>query len=87
MSNKMCNDCWLSMQNCHDRSICCEMDEYDGDQCDWFEPMHIVHGHWISSGIDGFDRCSNCKALWDVSLTKRNRFFMHCPRCGAKMDS
>lgn len=39
MSNYMCNDCWLSMQNCHDMSICCEMEEYSGDRCDWFEPM------------------------------------------------
>ena len=46
----------------------------------------VVDGHWIDSGIDGFDRCSNCKAIWDVSLTKRNMFFRHCPRCGAKMD-
>lgn len=31
-----CNDCYLSMQNCHDRSICCE-DETG--LCDWFEPL------------------------------------------------
>lgn len=36
---KMCNDCWLSMQNCHDMSICCESEEYDGDECGWFEPI------------------------------------------------
>lgn len=29
-----CNDCYLSMQNCHDRSICCE-DETG--LCDCFE--------------------------------------------------
>ena len=29
-----CNDCWLSMQNCHDMSICCE-DETG--LCDYFE--------------------------------------------------
>ena len=29
-----CNDCWLSMQNCHDKSICCE-DETG--LCDYFE--------------------------------------------------
>lgn len=28
-----CNDCFLSMQNCHDKSICCE-DETK--LCDWF---------------------------------------------------
>jgi hypothetical protein len=31
-----CNDCYLSMQNCHDISICCE-DETG--LCDWFEEM------------------------------------------------
>ena len=31
-----CNDCYLSMQNCHDRSICCE-DETG--LCDWFETV------------------------------------------------
>ena len=31
-----CNDCFLSMQNCHDRSIACE-DETG--LCDWFEEM------------------------------------------------
>lgn len=31
-----CNDCYLSMQNCHDRSICCE-DETG--LCDYFEEM------------------------------------------------
>ena len=31
-----CNDCYLSMQNCHDKSICCE-DETG--LCDWFEEM------------------------------------------------
>jgi len=31
-----CNDCYLSMQNCHDVSICCE-DETG--LCDWFEPL------------------------------------------------
>ena len=36
---KMCNDCWLSMQNCHDASICCESEEYEGDECGWFEPI------------------------------------------------
>ena len=31
-----CNDCYLSMQNCHDKSICCE-DETG--LCDYFEEM------------------------------------------------
>jgi len=31
-----CNDCFLSMQNCHDKSICCE-DETG--LCDWFEEI------------------------------------------------
>ena len=31
-----CNDCYLSMQNCHDKSICCE-DETG--LCDWFEEI------------------------------------------------
>ncbi len=31
-----CNDCFLSMQNCHDMSICCE-DETG--LCDWFEEI------------------------------------------------
>ena len=81
MSNsKMCNDCWLSMQNCHDRSICCEMDEYDGDQCDWFEPMHIVHGHWVFNEKDHMFYCTNCK---NGSV---NNCYPYCHWCGAKMD-
>ena len=38
MSNDrwMCNDCWRSMQNCHDMSICCE-DETG--LCDFFEEI------------------------------------------------
>ena len=31
-----CNDCYLSMQNCHDKSICCE-DETG--LCDFFEEI------------------------------------------------
>jgi len=34
-----CNKCYLSMQNCHDMSICCESEEYYGERCDWFEPI------------------------------------------------
>lgn len=44
-------------------------------------------GKWIyPSGIVGFGRCSECKALWDYSLIT-NRFFRHCPRCGAKIEN
>lgn len=82
-NNKMCNDCWLSMQNCHDRSICCEMDEYDGDQCDWFEPMHIVHGHWITDE-DWDAYCSVCGDRWGGNID--TDLFKYCPHCGAKMD-
>lgn len=39
MNNRLCNDCYLSMHNCHDMSICCESEEYEGDDCGWFEPM------------------------------------------------
>lgn len=79
-NNKMCNDCWLSMQNCHDRSICCEMDEYDGDQCDWFEAMHIVHGHWIDTGSG--QECSICGEIQYGYDSGR----FYCQNCGAKMD-
>lgn len=42
-------------------------------------------GKWIQPcDITGFGRCSNCNALWDNSLIE-NRFFRHCPRCGADM--
>lgn len=44
-------------------------------------------GKWIyPSGIVGFGRCPECKALWDYSLIT-NRFFRHCPRCGAKIEN
>ena len=33
-----CNDCYLSMQNCHDLSICCE-DETG--LCDCFEEIPV----------------------------------------------
>jgi hypothetical protein len=36
---EMCNDCCLSMHNCDDMSICCEVEEYEGERCDWFVPM------------------------------------------------
>ena len=36
-----CNDCYLSMQNCHDMSIACE-DETG--LCDWFEEMPDKEG-------------------------------------------
>ena len=51
-----CNDCYLSMQNCHDMSICCE-DETG--LCDWFEPIplnvdtafHMIHRQITNGGI------------------------------------
>lgn len=50
------------------------------------KPEH-KKGKWIyPSGIVGFGRCSECKALWDYSLIT-NRFFRHCPRCGAKIEN
>ena len=85
MSNKMCNDCWLSMQNCHDKSICCEMEEYDGEQCDWFEPMHIVHGHWIKLS-NGRHECSMCHSNAPSFSDGRENKSSYCPLCGAKMD-
>ena len=90
---KICTDCPLYEIQCPD-------DEYDPcnrvnksykrpEDCplcviDDAEP--VVHGHWIDSVINGFDRCSNCKTIWDVSLTRRNKLFRHCPGCGALMD-
>ena len=85
MSNKMCNDCWLSMQNCHDKSICCEMDEYDGDQCDWFEPMHIVHGHWVKQST-GRHLCSICHRDAPSFRDGKENRSSYCPLCGAKMS-
>ena len=41
---EMCNDCYLAMRNCHDMSIYCEMEEYEGEQCDWFEPTPEQEG-------------------------------------------
>ena len=34
-----CNDCFLAMQNCRDKSICCESEE---GLCDWFEPIQTA---------------------------------------------
>lgn len=43
------------------------------------------HGEWIyPSDVSGFGRCENCNALWGKDLID-NIFFIHCPRCGAKM--
>ena len=42
-----CNDCYLSMQNCHDISICCE-DETG--LCDFFEELADMRGdenEWV----------------------------------------
>ena len=42
-------------------------------------------GEWIyPSDVSGFGRCENCNALWSKDLID-NIFFIHCPRCGAKM--
>ena len=38
-----CNDCYLSMQNCHDKSICCE-DETG--LCDCFEEIPKEDEEW-----------------------------------------
>jgi hypothetical protein len=27
------------MQNCDDMDICCEMEEYEGERCEWFVKM------------------------------------------------
>ena len=85
MSNEMCNDCWLSMQNCHDKSICCEMEGYDGDECDWFEPMHIVHGHWINR-FTGRHFCSICQVNAPSFRDGKENLSSYCPTCGAKMS-
>lgn len=37
-----CNDCFLSMQNCHDRAIACE-DETG--LCDWFEALEAERNY------------------------------------------
>ena len=37
-----CNDCYLSMQNCHDMNICCE-DETG--LCDYFEEIPDMRGN------------------------------------------
>lgn len=51
-----CNDCYLSMQNCHDMSICCE-DETG--LCDWFEEMETERGEKNDGKGNG---CAN--RLW-----------------------
>ena len=46
----------------------------------WFEPMYIVHGHWIDTGSG--QECSVCGEIqygYDSG-----RFF--CQNCGARMD-
>lgn len=50
-----CNDCFLAIQNCNDRSICCE-DETG--LCDSFEPndidMFLQDKTIIKAEVDGF---------------------------------
>ena len=48
-----CNDCYLSMQNCHDLSICCE-DETG--LCDFFEeiPTELIC-HAFFGNLPQFD--------------------------------
>lgn len=52
-----CNDCYLSMQNCHDMSICCE-DETG--LCDYFEEIPDMRGERESEecgylGMSGYE--------------------------------
>ena len=47
-----CNDCFLSMQNCNDKSICCE-DETG--LCDYFEEVSKVGEQ------DGVNNVSLCR--------------------------
>ena len=44
-----CNDCFLSMQNCHDKSICCE-DETG--LCDYFEEIPKAEEEGEADGCD-----------------------------------
>lgn len=44
----------------------------------------VVYAEWEDTGNFYYKRCSNCKALWDITLVD-NRFFNLCPRCGAKL--
>lgn len=40
---------------------------------------------WVyPSDVEGFGRCPKCHALWESRLIE-NIFFIHCPRCGAKV--
>jgi len=36
MSNEQCKDCYWAFENCKDITLCCDMEEYDGDKCEWF---------------------------------------------------
>lgn len=52
----------------------------------------IKHGKWIKIDIipDDVDYyCSECRNFIDIATgreTPRNRGFLYCPHCGAKMD-
>lgn len=56
-SNWMCLDCYRAMSNCHDKNICCDQEEYDGEKCEWFEPIPYA----MSYVIDKQD-CQSAKA-------------------------
>ena len=65
--------------------------ELDGTSLDGFknaptvDAVPVVHGHWIDCGITGFRKCPYCGSLWGISLIN-NKFFLHCPRCGVRID-
>ena len=52
-----CNDCFLSMQNCHDMSICCEdetglcdyFEEIDGERKERVRSMDM---NWLQKAIE-----------------------------------
>lgn len=70
-----CNDCYLSMQNCHDMSICCE-DETG--LCDNFEemPQEADHVKTVTTKIVANGNCCVCGKPLDSGL------FL-CEKCAA----
>lgn len=67
-----CNDCYLSMQNCHDKSICCE-DETG--LCDWFKEMR---GEEDNIHMNNYRRTK-------TTMTLINYHFVFCPRYRRKI--
>ena len=67
-----CNDCYLSMQNCHDRSICCE-DETG--LCDYFEEMPREDTVRRQDAIDAALTflVEYCGAAFDEDMQKKMR--------------